>query len=135
MLLKQYSDSFPEQFFYLGSLYGSQKQAWFNQIDLFLFPSKYNNEAYPLVLIEAIHANAVILTTPIGCLCEINHSSFIFEYEEYVNEVIKFINRYYADNLFQMKCNDELHQLYNTSKQKAIDAKRDLLKEFFDTTK
>ena len=135
LLLKQYSDSFPEQFFYLGSLYGSQKQAWFNQIDLFLFPSKYNNEAYPLVLIEAIHANAVILTTPIGCLCEINHSSFIFEYEEYVNEVIKFINRYYADNLFQMKCNDELHQLYNTSKQKAIDAKRDLLKEFFDTTK
>ena len=34
-----------------------------------------------------------------------------------------------------LKCNDELHHLYNTSKQKAIDAKRDLLTEFFDTVK
>ncbi len=53
-----------------GPLYGEQKQKFYDFIDLFVFLSRYSNEAEPLVVYEAMSAGLPVVTTARGCLCE-----------------------------------------------------------------
>ena len=53
---------------YRGYVNHSDKQAFFGDIDLFLFPSRYRNEAQPNVIFEA-NAHAVpVITLKRGCI-------------------------------------------------------------------
>jgi glycosyltransferase involved in cell wall biosynthesis len=54
-----------------GPLYEEPKTEWFRGLDLFIFPSSYRNEAYPIVLLEALAAGTPVLTSEIGCTSEI----------------------------------------------------------------
>lgn len=53
---------------YLGSLYNEKKRLFFNSLDVFVFPSKYKNEAEPLVLYEAAQHGVMIFGTRRGCM-------------------------------------------------------------------
>ncbi len=53
-----------------GPLFGTQKQAFYDAIDLFVFLSRYSNEAEPLVIYEALAAGLPVVATARGCLCE-----------------------------------------------------------------
>jgi glycosyltransferase involved in cell wall biosynthesis len=57
-------------FSYIGSVYGEDKANFFSEVDLFVFPSRYRNEAEPLVLIEAGYYGCEILSTDIGSISE-----------------------------------------------------------------
>lgn len=59
---------FPDAFGWLGAVYGSKKDAFYDSLDVFVFPSAYVNEAQPLVLLEALSRGAAILTTDLGCM-------------------------------------------------------------------
>ncbi len=54
----------------IGPVYGVEKQHFFADLDLFLFPSKYVNEAEPLVLFEAAQQGAFLAGTDRGCMAE-----------------------------------------------------------------
>jgi glycosyltransferase involved in cell wall biosynthesis len=54
----------------IGPVYGAEKQRFFADLDLFLFPSKYVNEAEPLVLFEAAQQGAFLAGTDRGCMAE-----------------------------------------------------------------
>ena len=56
---------------YLGPLYGADKAAFFSRLDAFIFPSRYVNEAEPLVLYEAAIHGAFIAGTRRGCMGDI----------------------------------------------------------------
>ena len=56
---------------YLGPLNGLAIQAFYHQIDLFVFPSLYKNEAEPLVVLEASSWGVPSLAFDVGCLSEI----------------------------------------------------------------
>lgn len=60
--------AFPEDFKWLGPLYGADKDQFFASIDAFVFPSDYDNEAQPLVLLEALARGSAVLTTKRGCM-------------------------------------------------------------------
>lgn len=51
---------------YLGKRYGEEKQAIFESSDLFVFPTYYKNECFPLVLLEAMQFSLPIITTSEG---------------------------------------------------------------------
>ncbi|MBX6322140.1 MAG: glycosyltransferase family 4 protein [Rhodospirillaceae bacterium] len=51
-----------------GPLYGAEKDAFFRDLDVFLFPSRYPNEAQPLVLFEAMAAGVPVIATGRGCI-------------------------------------------------------------------
>lgn len=53
---------------YLGPLYGEAKNSFFDSLDIFIFPSKYKNEAEPLVLYEAACKGAFLIGSAAGCM-------------------------------------------------------------------
>ncbi|CAN0507481.1 unnamed protein product, partial [Phaeothamnion confervicola] len=55
---------------YLGPVYNELKNAFFEKIDIFIFPSSYSNEAEPLVVIEALANSIPVISTARGCLME-----------------------------------------------------------------
>lgn len=55
---------------YLGPLYGQAKDQFYADIDYFIFPSQYKNEAEPLVVLEALAAGVPVITSNIGCISD-----------------------------------------------------------------
>jgi glycosyltransferase involved in cell wall biosynthesis len=53
---------------YLGPMYGAAKDAYWSEIDVLLFPSKYVNEAAPLVVLEAMAHGIPVIAWERGCL-------------------------------------------------------------------
>lgn len=53
---------------YKGAVYGSAKAEFFEEIDILLFPSRYRNEASPLVLMEAMANGVPAVATKLGCI-------------------------------------------------------------------
>ena len=59
-----------ELFEYRGPLAGASKQRFFSDITHFAFPSRYEHEAMPLVLYEALAAGVVCIATRQGVIAE-----------------------------------------------------------------
>jgi len=53
---------------YMGPIYKEQKKHFFENIDVFVFPTKYKNEAEPLVLYEALSYGALVYSYERGCI-------------------------------------------------------------------
>jgi len=56
---------------YLGPVYGADKETFFQSLDVFVFPSKYKNEAEPLVLYEAAKYGVLNVGTQRGCMQDV----------------------------------------------------------------
>lgn len=55
---------------YLGAIYGEEKERFFVDVDVLLFPTRYRNEAEPLVIFEAARYGTVVFARDMGCICE-----------------------------------------------------------------
>jgi len=53
---------------WLGPVAGEEKERFFGQIDVFVFPTRYRTEAYPLVLAEALTRGAAVIAPDRGCI-------------------------------------------------------------------
>jgi glycosyltransferase involved in cell wall biosynthesis len=62
---------------YLGPIYGEQKESFLSSLDVLLFPTKYVNEAEPLVVLEALAHSVVIITNSRGCLSELKSTEYV----------------------------------------------------------
>lgn len=56
---------------YHGPQYGADKDRAFRRADIFVFPTFYDNECFPLVLVEAMQYRLPIVTTPEGGILDI----------------------------------------------------------------
>jgi glycosyltransferase involved in cell wall biosynthesis len=56
---------------YVGPVYGLSKQAFFDSIDIFLFPTKYVNESEGLVIHEAMSRAVPVIAFSRGCIEQI----------------------------------------------------------------
>lgn len=51
---------------YHGKKYGEEKEAYFKQADIFVFPTYYHNECFPLVILEAMEQGLPVISTNEG---------------------------------------------------------------------
>lgn len=86
-------------FEYRGAVYGEAKTAFFAAIDVFVFPSRYSNEAQPIVLVEALAHGRPLATVARGCIA-CDHSgreslvarseaSFLDEAEVWISAIVQ----------------------------------------------
>jgi glycosyltransferase involved in cell wall biosynthesis len=59
---------YPEKFLYAGELYGEEKFHFLESLDLLVFPSRYESEAEPLVLLEAMSVGTPFVASNLGCI-------------------------------------------------------------------
>jgi glycosyltransferase involved in cell wall biosynthesis len=55
---------------YLGPLYGTEKDRFYRELDIFLFPTNYANEAEPLVVYEALREGVYVIACDRGAISE-----------------------------------------------------------------
>jgi glycosyltransferase involved in cell wall biosynthesis len=55
---------------YVGPVYGEDKDRFYAQLDIFLFPTRYANEAEPLVIFEAMQRGAYVIACDRGSIPE-----------------------------------------------------------------
>lgn len=55
---------------YLGPVYGHEKDSFYQNIDTFVFPTDYHNEAQPIVLFEAMAYSVPVISIARGCIRE-----------------------------------------------------------------
>jgi len=67
-LIEQASTRWPSQFEYRGPVYGREKAQFYADIDVFLFPTRYHNESWGIVLTEALAAGRPVITRSRGCI-------------------------------------------------------------------
>ena len=60
----------PDTFEYRGPVYGAEKEKFYRDIEVFVLPSTYENEAQPLVLFEALSYGCPVLAYDRGCMKE-----------------------------------------------------------------
>lgn len=79
---------------YLGPVYGESKASFFSRINYFLFPSRYVNEAQPVVIVEALATGVPVAATPIGCIPGMIRSEFgwLIESQQFAKEASKSIS-------------------------------------------
>lgn len=53
---------------YLGPVHGADKEAFFRDIDVLMFPTTYHNEAAPLILLEANSHGVPVIAHNRGCI-------------------------------------------------------------------
>jgi len=56
---------------YIGPQYGDDKEIFFNEIDVLIFPTQYVNEAEPLIIHEAMQYAIPVIAYGRGCIPEI----------------------------------------------------------------
>lgn len=70
---------------YHGRKYGDEKRAFFEKADIFVFPTFYHNECFPLVLLEAMEQGIACISTDEGGIAGIidhGRTGFIVEKED-----------------------------------------------------
>jgi glycosyltransferase involved in cell wall biosynthesis len=58
----------PDRVEYRGPVYGEDKGRFFADIDVFLFPTRYPNESWGIVLTEALATNCPVISCRRGCV-------------------------------------------------------------------
>lgn len=66
--LREAAREFDGAFGYLGPLYDHEKQAFYQRIDVFLFPSRYRNETQGIVNLEAMAAGVPVIAYGQCCI-------------------------------------------------------------------
>ena len=86
---------------YVGPVYGDSKEQFYKQLDIFLFPTKYVNEAEPLVIHEAIRSGVLVISCNRGSIPEIlaNGAGFLCTSEHFVDTAVTCIREFSANRV------------------------------------
>jgi glycosyltransferase involved in cell wall biosynthesis len=82
---------FGERLIYLGPLPQSELERFYYSIDAFLFPTLYQHEAEPLVVIEALSFGVPVFATDRGCIRDLVGAAGgrVFQPDEFVDGTVR----------------------------------------------
>jgi glycosyltransferase involved in cell wall biosynthesis len=78
---------------YVGGVYGEAKDRFYRQLDILLFPTKYANEADPLVIHEALRCGVYVIACNRGAIPDTlrNGAGLVFPRESFVDRAAECI--------------------------------------------
>jgi glycosyltransferase involved in cell wall biosynthesis len=80
---------------HLGAVSGIEKQMFYEEVDILLFPTKYKNEAQPLTIYEGMANSCVVLATPLGGIPEqLSGLNTCFESRDYLERSVEIISEW-----------------------------------------
>jgi glycosyltransferase involved in cell wall biosynthesis len=84
---------------YRGPVHDAAKQQFFRDIDVFVFPTRYVNEAQPTVIFEAFSYGVPVLTVDRGCIrTQVGASGEVFAQDaDFVARALESLKRDLAD--------------------------------------
>jgi glycosyltransferase involved in cell wall biosynthesis len=83
---------------YRGPVEGDSKAAFYRDIDVFVFPTRYRNEAQPLVLFEAMAAGVPVLAYDRGCIgSDLPRNGVVPQDRDFVTSVLPTLRRWAKD--------------------------------------
>ncbi len=98
-LIARASSEFGDYLRYLGPLPQTDVQGYYELIDVFLFPTMYEHEAEPLVVIDAVSVGVPVVATDRGCIAYLLQATGgrAFASEEFVERAVEQIAAWAAD--------------------------------------
>lgn len=110
---------YSEQIKVLGPLYGFEKYNLMSSCDLFIFPSKYEREAFPVTILEAVACGCLVINSSINGINEIFDTEnmlnedyhIIKHFVEKINYYLKSKNNYDFEKNRQIKTLHSKYQL------------------------
>lgn len=115
----------PDAFRWLGPVYGAAKQDFYAGLDVFALPSRYVNEAQPIVLLEAQAQGAALLATDRGCIaCDHSRSpGAVFTADGFVEQSTGWLASFAADVLAdrerRLTCRKQARAAFEVSRVEA----------------
>jgi len=83
---------------YRGPVGGADKAAFYRDIDVFVFPTRYRNEAQPLVLFEAMAAGVPVVAHERGCIgSDIPREGLVPQEGDFVAAALPILSAWDAD--------------------------------------
>jgi succinoglycan biosynthesis protein ExoL len=90
---------FGERLQYLGRLDSSDVHRFYDDIDIFLFPTLYEHEAEPLVIVDALAASVPVIASDRGCIPYLldDEAGCVFPASDFVDQAVKQVSRWAND--------------------------------------
>jgi glycosyltransferase involved in cell wall biosynthesis len=84
---------------HLGPIYGEAKDEFYQQLDVLLFPTKYANEAEPLVIHEALRNSVHVIACDRGAIAELlrNGAGSVYKNDHFVGAAVTQLQILSAD--------------------------------------
>jgi len=124
---------FSSMFEYRGPAYGEEKNAFFRDIDVFLFPTRYRNEAQPLVILEALAAGVPVIAASRGCIGDdVGEAGLVVRNgEDFVAEALAVLSDYATSpNALEQaskRATEQARALFERSRQDLQELQRQLV--------
>ena len=134
LLIEAAKKEFGDKFKHIGPVIGNNKDAFYRNIDIFLFPSKFKIEAQPLVILEALSFGVVCVTSKQGYIADIieNTGLAISDLEKYeglaTQKILEWISTPSEFEIEKRKTYDRFAELHIA----ALQQERDLIEAVSD---
>ena len=100
---------------YHGRKYGEEKEQMFGQTEIFVFPTFYNNECFPLVILEAMQHGLPVVTTDEGAIPDevIDGENGLIGEQKNPSSIADCIERFLKDELLRKKMGEDGYKKFN----------------------
>ena len=100
---------------HLGAVYGQDKDAFYDSIDVLLFPTRYANEAEPVTIIESFRAGVPVIAASRGCIdALVAHGGGIVvpSDADFLSIAVKEISRLIVDKSYLTLCKHKANKRF-----------------------
>lgn len=86
---------------YKGAVYSDEKTQFFNALDVFVFPTKYENEAEPVTISEALRFGLPVISIQRGCISSMLGSTGVLTSpEDFLSNATCYLTKMVSDQSF-----------------------------------